>query len=157
MEWVAESRISSLIRLMHETVKHVPAVWLYKEHLSVSTHGTRGRGKHGYTWDRGTGWSCGSVRFIHGVGLSAHRCPKGRSSRSKTRAGACSRAPSPAMLETLGGRIRLLFACFQLHAFGITDSLSQELQGGAEEDWQGDGVPEILVLLRNLPSSTKEI
>lgn len=47
-----------------------------------------------------------------------------RSSRSKRGAGACDRAPSPAMAQLLGDRIRLLFACFQLCAFGIPHSLS---------------------------------
>lgn len=53
-----------------------------------------------------------------------HGCLKGRSSGSKTRAGACGRAPSPVMPQLLGGRIRLLFASFRCCAFGITDSLS---------------------------------
>lgn len=71
--FLAESKISSLIGLMHEAVKHVPVAWWYRDPLGVTAHWTRGHGKHWHAWHRGTGWSCGTLRLIHGVGLSAQK------------------------------------------------------------------------------------
>lgn len=70
-------------------------------------------------------------------------------------------APSPALPQLLGSRIRLLFVCFQCYVFGKTDSLIclglPRVSGWCREDWQGDGVTEYPVLLRNLLSSSWEM